>query len=354
MTARLTGWNYRAWGTLADPIRQSALNDIASQNGCGRRYFLARDAEARGEVKPRTTAHWHMTLGTAVHAVIERALTRQWATLVELMHPTLGRGERTSPNLVRSIERAYDEELHAATKCPITGEHLPIEWRDENPADEKADAVAMIIGALRTTVERASQILGCEVPFRVELDGYVLEGTIDLLYEPRGGEPGHVAIADWKSGERKMDQIILDHGYQPAIYSEAVHAGVLWPNEPDRAVTLNTWPAGMHIVHLRDFVPYKRAPRSAGKKVGDERGPGWYPSHRTEQSIARLRVSIRNVVGMVRMGRFLEQLGEQCRRCPYSGPCLTDGAGPSKSELRAVERALEGINFDETGLPRVA
>jgi hypothetical protein len=88
-------------------------------------------------------------------------------------------------------------------------------------------------------------------------------------------------------------------------------------------------------------VPYVRGP-----KTGNFRGPGWYAAKRAADDIDRLRVSLRTIVGTVRMGRKLEQIGEQCARCPFRGPCFGEGGGPSAEEAKQIELALEGIEFD--------
>lgn len=313
-------WDYKKFGTPVDPIRQSALNDIASQNGCAKRYQFDRN-----ETEKRELTHWKPVVGNVVHRVIERALTRTWPQLQAAFSRDADAG---CTNLRASIARAYREEMTSQSA---------VEWYEDSPQDAEMDACEMVFGALRTTVERASAIVGCEVPFGLDIAGFAVTGTIDLIYLDHDGRVG---IADWKTGERKLDQILLDHGYQAAIYTEAVRCGVWWPgsswpeNTPDVSDASRKDPV-MHIVHLRDFVPYRRATKTA--KVGDLRGPGWYVSKRTEADTARLSVSLRTVVGTVRMGRFVEQLGEQCRRCRHRGPCLTEGGGPTKQELRQLE-----------------
>jgi len=342
----MMAWNHKLFGTEAQPIRQSALNDLASQNGCARRFQLDRIAEADGRVRPDST-HWRTCLGTAVHAVIERGLTRTWPVLVQAFGPGSTRPmdarEGWAPQSLRlRVDEVLREELSAAAKGQ------PVSWYDEDPEAEIAAGVAMVLGALRTAVERADSIVACEAPFRAELDGYHLEGTIDLVYRPREA-PDTISLADWKTGERKLPQVVLDHGYQLAIYAHALEHGVLWPGT-DRETRLSQWPSQLHIVHLRDFVPYVKKPRTAGKRVGDLRGPGWSPSQRTQADVARLRVSLRTIVGTVRMGRFIEQLGEQCVRCSHRAACLNDGHGPSREEQRELAAALSGIDVGDGGL----
>lgn len=324
----MTWW--RSYGSAEMPIRQSALNSVASQNGCAKRFFYETEAELSGSAPPER-AHWKRVLGTAVHAVIERALTNP-ASRDAILAGRLPSATRVLDGIVEELERAAGGQ--------------PIEWMDANPGNERGAAMHMVLGALRTTAERACRIVAVEAPFAAELAGYQLTGTIDLVFEPRDA-PGQIAIADWKTGERKLAQVVLDHGYQLAIYSHALAAGVLWPGT-ERERRIGVAPSAAYIAHLRDFVPYVKGP-----KTGQLRGPGWYAARRNAEDVARLAVSLRTIVGTIRMGRRLEQIGEQCARCPFRGPCFGEGQGPSIQEQRQVELALDGLDLSDV-LPDVA
>lgn len=326
----MTWW--RTYGTEAMPIRQSALNSVASQNGCAKRFFYETEAELAGAHREQRT-HWKPTLGTAVHSVIERALTNPTARDA-ILAGRLPSATKVLDAVVEELERAAGGQA--------------IEWMDANPGNERAAAMHMILGALRTTAERARRIVACEAPFVAELGGYHLTGTIDLIFEPRDARaPGEVAFADWKTGERKLAQVVIDHGYQVAMYSHAIAAGTFWPGT-ERETRIGVAPSAAYIAHLRDFVPYVRGP-----KTGKLRGPGWYPARRSPDDVTRLAVSLRTIVGTIRMGRRLEQIGEQCGRCPFRGPCFGEGSGPSAQEQRQVELALAGLDVSDV-LPDVA
>lgn len=384
-------WDYRRFGSTADPIRQSALGAFASQDGCGRRYRYERDAEAAGVERDRPTAHWRPTIGTAVHAVIERALGR------EPMASAVLEGRLPSPQRVDAV---LGEELARAA------EGRPIEWGDASLSLELTTARWMVLGALRTVSERASRIVAIEAPFSAELEGYALSGTIDLVYEPREA-PGELALADWKTGSRTPHQVVLDHGYQTGIYSHALEHGTLWPGT-DRETRLGRRPVAIHIVHLRAYAAHERlravlasvretsstskelltlvarrgwpvsthviggALRALAedglvtkKRVGKDtiwsatetdREPAadaiWMESRRRPDDVARLRVSLRTIVGTVRMGRFVEQLGEQCGRCPFRQQCLGDGHVSTETSAE-LESALRGLDVSDL-LPEVA
>jgi hypothetical protein len=123
-------------------------------------------------------------------------------------------------------------------------------------------------------------------------------------------------------------------------------------------VTYGVFPERIAHVHLADYVPYKRAgkrevrrpedlawygrtqPGSVTYAAGDTRGPAWLPVRMTEHDIPRVEHRLRNVVGMIRMGRFIDQVGDRCVKCPYAGDCLTGGYGVRGADRDRLERNL--------------
>lgn len=392
----MSTWNYKRFGTAADPIRQSALMSFASQEGCGKRYRYERDAEARGEDREKgTTVAYHPVLGTAVHETIRRAL-RHESMAAAVIAGKLPSHERIDGVLAEEMER------EAAGRT--------IDWRDASRDAEMVSARWMVLGALRSVYERAARILAVEAPFIVELDSYTATGTIDLVYEPRDAEPGTrvICMADWKTGGRPLPKVLLDRGYQVSIYAEALEHGLLWPGT-ERETRMGIAPRDIHIVHLRAYAQHERAAavlaavrettgtaeeltvivarkgwqvsqrsvsavltslakrdlvekKRNGKQTMWMPGPSteplrssevWYASRRQPGDGARLRVSLRTIVGTVRMGRFVESYGEQCQRCPFAQQCTGEGYGPDTETARALEDALDGIDAG-IGIPDVA
>lgn len=355
-------WNHRLFGTLHDPVRKSALNNIATQNGCGKRYSLERNA-----LDSPTHCHWKPTLGTAIHETIRRCFVpTAWPQFVEVwrrVQTDRRAAVKAAPEGLRAnVKRALVEELERAT----AGREL--RWYDDSPDEELEAAVAMVLGALRSASERVEEVVGTELPFMVKVGDYYGAGTLDLVYRDAAGA---IAIADWKSGARKEDPITLDHGYQAALYAEALRSGVVWfglkwESEEDAAHMrtrmvrieegaelaaterrFGEWPAHIEVVHLRDFTPYKKAPaKKTGKTIDSERGPGWYPSNRSPSDVVRLHVSLSSIVGTVRLGRFVERVGEQCRRCRFREQCL--GEAPALSS--EAQRQIRAAGIDDDGL----
>lgn len=399
-------WSHRAYATAADPARQSDLSDIASPHGCSKRFFFRKTEQADGEIVPRERAAWKPTHGSAIHAMIARALApAAWVKIRE-------HGERAvrSTALFDRLGQIYDEEVLAAA------EGLPIDWREQSPAAARDEARIMVRELLCDLLERIERPLAVEAPFLAEVDApggtradrYHVQGTADLLYEPKG-RPGEIGLADWKTGAIRMHPVVLAHGYQVAIYAHAVERGRFWPGTAEERV-FGVFPSEIHVVHLRELVPYakrtafsleraeevewararaeaqglldavggaerfvlgarvevepsttpppklkkdgtpyKRPARRAGRPPlctlkTDRRGPAWYAAPRTPADVARLRVSLASIVGTVRLGRFYESIGDQCERCAFKAKCLTEGHEVSRDQMGEVNRALRGLD----------
>lgn len=278
-----------------------------------------------------------------------------------------------------------------------------IDWGKENPEELIADRVAMIHGALGDLSERVAEVVMVEAGFTVQHDDVHMAGHTDLVYRPREA-PDELALADWKTGAQKPHELELDHGWEAGIYSLALRDGAFLPREyvqlephesggwrarchthdlvratrwqaerdaleaalgsialgehVEGALRFGQFPARIHMVHLADYVPYKKA----GKKVvnrredcdyfgapagtsirfseGERRGPAWLPINRKENDVPRLGHRLRTVVGTVRMGRFLDLVGERCQRCRFSNDCLNGGYAPRGPELAQLEQTL--------------
>lgn len=403
-------WNHRAYASASDPARQSDLSDVASPYGCSRRFHYRKTEQADGTRLPRERAFWKAVHGTVIHRLIERALAPAvWAKLRE-------HGERAvrSRSFAARLEQLYVEEL------PVAAEGLPVDWGTDDPEAARDQACVMVRELLLDLLERMERPLAVEAPFLAEIESgrqggrrgrgeperYHLQGTIDLAYEPLGC-PGEVALTDWKSGKMRAHPVVLAHGYQVAMYAHAVEHGRLWPGTEQERV-LGVFPSAVHIVHLRDYLPYakrttftldrpeevawarelaaahglldgiggpERLSRGARveiepsttpppkiKKDGtpykrpkranpplvtlkyDRRGPAWYAAPRTPEDVARLKVSLASIVGTVRLGRFYESIGEGCDRCAFKGPCLTEGHQVARDEMTAINRALSRVD----------
>jgi hypothetical protein len=332
MTSSTKAW-WRRVGTADLPVRQSLLNEYASQNGCPRRFFFRMEEELDGVAHKSASSPWKRTMGTAVHETIRRAL-------------------RVAPEAVCAGRLPSRERV-----LRVLGEGLlieaggaPIDWKDASPETELRRAADMVLGGLSSLGARASQIIAAEAPFRLELAGYHIEGTIDIVFAPKDA-PGAIEIGDWKTGQRKLEPVIRDHGVQLGIYGAAIQHGELWPGT-DKAIRLGVAPRALWIVQLYDLVPYEKPKRK--EDLGKPRGPAWYASRRSAADDARLTISLRTIVGSIRMGHRVESLGEQCGRCPYQAQCFSGVGELDARELREIERALDGIDDIDDLITRVA
>lgn len=133
-------------------------------------------------------------------------------------------------------------------------------------------------------------------------------------------------------------------------------------------VRFDEFPARIHQVHLHDYLPYKKSgskavkraedlawygyeePQRAHKyKAGDLRGPAWLPVALTEYDVPRLESRLRNVVNMIRMGLFIDQVGDRCVRCSHARDCLTSGYAPRGDQRDELERAMRAGGIGAAG-----
>lgn len=139
--------------------------------------------------------------------------------------------------------------------------------------------------------------------------------------------------------------------------------------DPYEVRTFGKFPSEVYHVHAADYVPYKKAGKKAIKRpediawlgyagpvgdhkytAGDLRGPAWLPVKLAEYDLPRLAARLRNVVGSIRMGRFIDNVGEKCTRCSFASDCLTAGYAPRGDARKDLERALRGVDDDAAEL----
>lgn len=407
-------WNYRRYGSAADPIHKSHLNAITGDYGCPTQFRFRMDERAAGRHDRDDEARsvsGKAACGTAAHETIARAL----------VHPVLGKRILAGAGMVTTsdVAKVFAIELERE----VSGR--AIEWYDDNADTITADRHAMIAGLLDDLHQHVANVELIEPGFIVKRGAYWLCGHIDLVYRPRVN-PRELGLADWKTGATKPDAIELDHGWEAGVYSAALHSGWFLPREaitcelgadglwharcgaldsnferahasrylaerevleaalidiaqlvevngddwdvraayPD-ARRFEQFPQQIHHVHLADYVPYKKAGKREVKRpedlrfygydsptshkfvAGERRGPAWLPVRRTEQDLPRLDHRLRNIVGMIRMGRFIDQVGERCKRCAYANDCLNAGYAPTGDERTGLERNLRGLDADD-------
>ena len=390
-------WDYRRYGTAHDPVHKSHLTRIVGDYGCPKAFRYERDAEAAGEAHdPSRPVSGKAAAGTAAHETIARAL------LSPKLAPTL-----LTPEPQISVD-AIREVFLWEFEREVSGREVA--WYKDDSQSVVGERIAMVHGLLRNLHRHVAEVVMVEPGFIAPLGPYWLAGHIDLIYRPRSN-PESLALADWKTGASKPSDIDLDHGWEAGVYSTAVlmgqflsrdvlvadHVRGLWrvdcqghvAEHPSRYIaerrameaalsamagglitpTFDSFPSAIHHVHLADYVPYRKAgdkevkrpediafyglegPQRVRYQAGQLRGPAWLPVRRTAHDMPRLASRLRDVIGMIRMGRFIDQIGEQrCRRCPHATRCLNSGYEVRGDEARELETSLRMVGEYEDGI----
>jgi hypothetical protein len=394
-------WAHRHYGELQDPIHKSHLNALVSDFGCPRAFKYARDAEVDGKPDAEAnTVSGYMAAGTATHETIARALTTAaFADRLLVGEPVrpdhvkrayFEEWEReTDGREVRWRDKDEPDELHEDRVSMITGllndvhkyvarielveagfivpvgrfwlsGHIDLVYRP------KSNPRALAITDWKT---------GATKPLDIELDHGWEAGVYSAavhagLFVPREaikctpfegrtraqcGRHNVVHASRYVAEREVLERTLIDVGATQV--PELAEAAARYTAGLDLRA-FREYPAEIYHVHLADYVPYEKAgrkqvkrpedlrfygydsPRSHGYQRGELRGPAWLPVRVTEQDIPRLESRLRNVVGMVRMGRFIDQVGEKCRRCAWAGDCLSTGYAPRGDERDGLERTL--------------
>ena len=290
-TARANKWAHQKWGRCADLIHQSDLKNIIGEHGCPAQFQYKKTAAAQGPREPRTTCNGKMAAGTAVHAVLHRILSSPPA-IVAVMDARQSFARST-------LSKAYYEEFDAEA-----GDRT-VEWFKHNADKVHEECVDMLFGVIEDMRHHVGEVVAVECGFVYQAGGIWMTGAVDLVYRAPGSK--QLSFADWKTGVNKPCQIELDHGWQSAIYAQALKDGyfvrfedvavqpgeehrdaleracqeiaVAWQAMDDaadegrqgaaeadladaiarhRATRFGEFPEQIRYVHLRDYIPYSR------------------------------------------------------------------------------------------------
>src|SRR5262245_1856129 len=391
-------WDFRRYGSASDPIHKSHLNDITGDYGCPTRFRYQMDARAEAEALDlERPVRGDAACGTAAHETIARALTSDTA------RPRILAGEAPHRDTVRraffqGFEREcggrrvewYDKDgdtmiddrvdmivgllgnLHRYVAEVVLVEpafvvklgaywmsgHVDLVYRPRRNPD------AIAIADWKTGATRPAQV---ELDHSWEAgiysvavhDGWFLDRAQLEACSRVDGVPGwEVRCGSYAAGhpsryiaERECAELVL------SAFARAVDDSQSCTFEVPLQ-RLERFPAEIYHVHLADYVPYKRAGKKEVKRpedlafygrtapgpvkfeAGALRGPAWLSVRLGQHDIPRVEYRVRNVVGMIRMGRFIDQIGDRCTRCPYAGDCLNGGYAVRGDERKALERAL--------------
>lgn len=401
-------WDHTKWGSATDPIHKSDLTKVVGPFACLQAMGRGKQDHAENGEQVHAEANGKMAAGNAVHSVLHR-ICKSAVAFEYVMSEIDSLSEY-------SLTVAYDEEFAKE----VGGR--PVSWFKTNADKHRDDMLQMIFGVVREMRKHVDAVIMAEAGFVYRLNGIWLTGAIDLLYKPKGVDG--IGMTDWKTGAQKPHQIVLDHGWEAGVYGNAVKSAWFIPfdsvtPEPGQshrmameaaciriavaieaveaarahadelknstaegehtaamstldaliceygAVRFDEYPVELRLVHLRDYVPYKRKsapslsrpeelawagmsePGKFPRVAGDQRGPGWYHIHRDDSHTPRLSYLLHSVVQWVRLGMFPAAPGEICSRCRFRAPCLVDGYQPEGEDRKQLEEMIKDFGgFD--------
>jgi hypothetical protein len=400
-------WNYRRFGSASDPIHKSHLNALVSDYGCPRRFRYEMDAlaDALPGADERTTVPGKAAAGTAAHETIARALAHP--TLREAILHTQHNVTRDTVRKVfeEEYERElggrqaqwFDANAHDELEDRIT----MVTGLLNDLRNHVAEVVLVEPGFIAKlgeywlsghvdiiyrprhaphTLALADWKTGAHKPHPIELDHGWEAGVYSAAMRHGYFVPRNVITCAPADGGCTRATIGTRSVTHPSRYiaerevlertmidmAEHIEGGAANDNANPFALletlAFAAFPAQIHYVHLADYVPYAKAgkkrvtraediahygydsPRLAhAYKAGETRGPAWLPVKLTEYDLPRLQARLRNVIGMVRMGRFVDQVGERCVRCLHRYDCLTSGYGPTGDTQKQLDKAIRAL-----------
>jgi len=273
------------------PFHQSHLRDA---NLCMKMFELKHRYGA-----PPESRGLPLVNGTAIHRAIERVHNEDLFHFSEL---DLGAVYRES--FAEAIDREPD---------------IPIRWDTDKKTDLaklSADAGQILKNYCSRAHNRQCDVLLSEATFSVDIGGYPFVGTIDQVRKQHGG----IVLIDFKSGKTKPMDHVLRIGLQFSVYTHGLLSG-----EFENGV--NGMPRALpdQVVHyqLNDHLTYKK--NGKWGKAGEERGPAWYPTERTEHDLEASTEEIKRICGNIRRGTFPRTAQDMvCRMCAVKDACLED------------------------------
>jgi hypothetical protein len=398
-------WQHRKYGTATDPIHKSHLKELSGAHSCPKRFWFKCNAEVTPE---RDTVSGKMVAGTAAHETIARALSNR-----DFCARLLRGDEPITRTVVKTVYYdEYEREVggrrvqwYKHDETDVLEDCVDMVLGLLNRLHEHVAEVVLVepgfvakcgeywlsghIDLLYRPRSAPGRLAICDwktgasKPHEIELD-HSWEGSVYSAavyggyFLPRDAvavEVGTDGLAVATIGKHRAVDVSRSRAERQALELALIDialridtgAEVGWPYEQHLYVA-HEFPAHVHYVHLPDYVPYSKAGTKAINRredldffgyaapvkshkyiAGQQRGPAWLPVALTEHDLPRLAARLRNVVGMVRMGRFIEQIGEQCSRCAYRPSCLTSGYGPTgeaRDDLNRTLRAIPGAAAD--------
>lgn len=407
----LQRWKHQRWGTLEDPVHKSHMSTLLGEYSCTRQFHFDRERELHGEDE-RETCSGKTEVGTAAHETIARALRNdelRESILAGAPRASIEQVRRvlevefqraTAGRTVRWYGKAEADDTLADAAAMVHGLFSDLHRHVAAVELVEAGFIAQLgpywieghtdlIYRPRENPEALAFTdwkTGAQKPHQLALDHGYESGFYSVALE-RGLFLPVALVEQWRELARadRSAEVPLDAWDMTALRHtdddrRAMHLCLRAVARrqsqglglAEGARQFHRFPEVIRLTHLADYVPYekkgaKKVERpedvahwsrvfgrevTPGEKItyerGQTRGGAWLHVRRTPGDVQRLERLLRAVVGWVRMGKFVESVGEKCTRCPYKAACLTSGYELAGDEAKALNASLRGLDHSGT------
>lgn len=202
----------------------------------------------------------------------------------------------------------------------------PLLWDLAKPNKKTllSDAYEALSGYSRFHLNRNSEVILSESPFRLTINGFKFEGFIDQI---RKTPDYNLELIDFKFSPYKPSPFFLDLSYQFSIYALALSEGEFntGTKEKPHWISFAEIPEPITWWHLRDHTKYKR--NGAGYKAGQFKGPVRYETHRTTQQLNKIKEDISTICNQILDASFPRSpsnIGSCVGFCRFHDACMNE------------------------------
>lgn len=206
------------------------------------------------------------------------------------------------------FDEIWKEEVH---------EESLVDWQEEVEEDYRKDTFIMFYQYVASDLNRKAKIILIETPFKLYLNGFHFEGTLDQVRVI----DQYLVLIDFKSSP-SINLDLIRKGFQFFLYLEALKNGEF---EKDGLLIRVQKPiTKSYIYKLHDHLPYKNSRGkylSSGNGLNDERGPVLYEISPDPSVIE----DIGSLIEIIRQERFPRSVGLYCLSCQFKPLCFQNG-----------------------------
>ena len=283
---------------FSGPFHQSHLMDYET---CPRMFYFRHVRQ----LAPEYTSAAQF-IGQSVHATIQDIHAHRLNT----------------PGSIRSVFLDHCR-THKEETAKLNGS---LRW-DGDPKEVLDEAVQYLTCYASKPQNQEANILFAEHEWECEIGKYAFAGRIDQVREVNG----KLILIDFKTSAYRPHEEFLRRSYQLSLYAYA-----LWK-------TIGRIPDAIWHYQLKDHLIYRRS--GSWGKIGDERGPAIYVTHRTEADLRYLETDVARLCAAIRFGLHFRRpanLGACNGFCRYTQTCLGEIESPllSPSTIHLLEEVL--------------